>query len=152
MDTSEAHGTADAAPADAAVLSERRREQRGWYFYDWANSVFSASVITVFLGPYLTTVAKAAADADGYVRPLGIPVRAGSYFAYAISASVLLSVLVMPLAGAVADRTGRKKPLMGGFAFIGAGATTGMFFLSGDRYLLGGGCWSSPTSPMPRRW
>lgn len=139
MDTSEAHGTADAAPADAAVLSERRREQRGWYFYDWANSVFSASVITVFLGPYLTTVAKAAADADGYVRPLGIPVRAGSYFAYAISASVLLSVLVMPLAGAVADRTGRKKPLMGGFAFIGAGATTGMFFLSGDRYLLGGG-------------
>jgi UMF1 family MFS transporter len=95
-------------------------------------------VITVFLGPYLTTVAKAAADAHGYVHPLGIPVRAGSYFAYAISASVLLSVLVMPLAGAVADRTGRKKPLMGVFAYIGAGATTGMFFLSGDRYLLGG--------------
>ncbi|WP_405736478.1 MFS transporter [Streptomyces sp. NBC_01537] len=125
--------------AEAAdAVRERRREQRGWYFYDWANSVFSSSVITVFLGPYLTTVAKAAADADGYVHPLGIPVRAGSYFAYAISASVLLSVLVMPLAGAVADRTGRKKPLMGVFAYIGAAATTGMFFLSGDRYLLGG--------------
>jgi UMF1 family MFS transporter len=27
---------------------------------------------------------------------------------------------------------------MGVFAYIGAGATTGMFFLSGDRYLLGG--------------
>ena len=140
MGTSEAQGTTDrpGAAQPAVEARERRREQRGWYFYDWANSVFSSSVITVFLGPYLTTVAKAAADADGYVHPLGIPVRAGSYFAYAISASVLLSVLVMPLAGAVADRTGRKKPLMGVFAYIGAGATTGMFFLSGDRYLLGG--------------
>lgn len=140
MGTSEAQGTTDGPEvAEAAdAVRERRREQRGWYFYDWANSVFSSSVITVFLGPYLTTVAKAAADADGYVHPLGIPVRAGSYFAYAISASVLLSVLVMPLAGAVADRTGRKKPLMGVFAYIGAAATTGMFFLSGDRYLLGG--------------
>jgi UMF1 family MFS transporter len=117
---------------------ERRREQRSWYVYDWANSVFSTSVITVFLGPYLTTVAGAASDVEGYVHPLGIPVRAGSYFAYAVSASVLLSVLVMPLAGAVADRTGRKKPLMGGFAWLGAAATAGMFFLSGDRYLLGG--------------
>jgi UMF1 family MFS transporter len=131
--------TETALPARSAELvRERRREQRGWYAYDWANSVFSASVITVFLGPYLTDVAKAAADSGGYVHPLGIPVRAGSYFAYTISASVLLSVLVMPLAAAVADRTGRKKPLLGAFAYLGAAATAGMFFLSGDRYLLGG--------------
>ncbi|MBO8190948.1 MFS transporter [Streptomyces oryzae] len=121
-----------------AGIRERRREQRGWYFYDWANSVFSTSVLTVFLGPYLTEVTKAAADADGYVHPLGVPVRAGSFFPYAVSASVLLSVLVMPLAAAFADRTGRKKPLLGTAAYLGAGATTGMFFLDGDRYLLGG--------------
>ncbi|MDT0382202.1 MFS transporter [Streptomyces sp. DSM 42041] len=118
--------------------AERRREQRGWYFYDWANSVFSTSVLTVFLGPYLTEVAKAAADPEGFVHPLGVPVRAGSFFAYSVSASVLLSVLVMPVAAALADRTGRKKPILGFFAYLGAGATTGMFFLSGDRYLLGG--------------
>ncbi|MCI0387035.1 MFS transporter [Streptomyces sp. CNQ085] len=129
-DTAEAEGFAGVA--------ERRREQRGWYFYDWAVSVFSTSVLTVFLGPYLTSVAEAAADGAGYVHPLGIPVRAGSYFAYTVSVSVLLSVLVMPLAGAVADRSGRKKPIMGVFAYLGAAATTGMFFLEGDRYLLGG--------------
>ena len=66
----------------------RRREQRGWYFYDLASSVFSTSVLTVFLGPYLTAIAKAAADADGFVHPLGIPVRAGSLFAYAVSVSI----------------------------------------------------------------
>ncbi|MGC5568164.1 MFS transporter [Streptomyces sp. FR-108] len=122
--------------ADGAA--ERRREQRGWYFYDWACSVYSTSVLTVFLGPYLTSVAKAAADADGFVHPLGIPVRAGSFFAYSVSASVLLSIVVMPLAGAAADRSGRKKPLLALSAYLGAAATAGMFFLDGDRYLLGG--------------
>ncbi|MFK0019598.1 MFS transporter [Streptomyces sp. NPDC090798] len=119
-------------------VTERRREQRGWYFYDWACSVYSTSVLTVFLGPYLTSVAKHAADADGFVHPLGIPVRAGSFFAYAVSASVILSIFVMPMAGAAADRTGRKKPLLALCAYLGAAATTGMFFLDGDRYLLGG--------------
>ncbi|MET9155133.1 MFS transporter [Streptomyces griseoflavus] len=124
-----------AAGDEAADL---RRQQRGWYFYDWACSVYSTSVVTVFLGPYLTSIAEAAADADGFVHPLGVPVRAGSFFAYAISASVILAVLVMPLVGAAADRTGRKKPLLAAAAYTGAAATAGMFFLDGDRYLLGG--------------
>ncbi|WP_405770073.1 MFS transporter [Streptomyces sp. NBC_00080] len=128
--------TVRTAASDEAA--ERRREQRGWYFYDWACSVYSTSVLTVFLGPYLTSVAKRAADADGYVHPLGIPVRAGSFFAYSVSLSVIVAVLVMPLVGAAADRSGRKKPLLGAAAYVGAAATACMFFLGGDRYLLGG--------------
>lgn len=118
--------------------AELRREQRGWYFYDWACSVYSTSVLTVFLGPYLTSVAEHAADADGYVHPLGIPVRAGSFFAYSVSLSVIVAVVLMPLVAGAADRTGRKKHLLGVAAYTGAAATTGMFFLDGDRYLLGG--------------
>ncbi|OIJ65570.1 MFS transporter [Streptomyces mangrovisoli] len=118
--------------------AQRRREQRGWYFYDWACSVYSTSVLTVFLGPYLTAVAKHAADADGYVHPLGVPLRAGSFFAYCVSASVILSIVAMPLVGAAADRSGRKKPLLAAAAYLGAAATAGLFFLNGDRYLLGG--------------
>ncbi|WP_031084665.1 MFS transporter [Streptomyces sp. NRRL WC-3549] len=127
--------TATDGTADPAV--DRRREQRGWYFYDFACSVYSTSVLTVFLGPYLTSVAKAAADADGYVHPLGIPVRAGSLFPYSVSVSIVVAVLVMPLAGAAADRTGRKKPLLAAAAYTGASATAAMFFLDGQRYLLG---------------
>ncbi|MEU6061726.1 MFS transporter [Streptomyces sp. NPDC047097] len=124
---------------DAAARAARRREQRGWYFYDFACSVYSTSVLTVFVGPYLTSVAKAAADPDGFVHPLGIPVRAGSVFPYAVSASLVLAVLLMPLAGAAADRSGRRKPLLALAAYVGAGATAGLFFLDGDRYLLGAG-------------
>jgi MFS transporter, UMF1 family len=131
-------GTDTVRAGSADEAAERRREQRGWYFYDWACSVYSTSVLTVFLGPYLTSVAGHAADADGYVHPLGIPVRAGSFFAYSVSLSVILAVVLMPLVGSAADRTGRKKQLLGVAAYTGAAATTGMFFLDGDRYLLGG--------------
>ncbi|MDX3133186.1 MFS transporter [Streptomyces europaeiscabiei] len=131
-------GTDTVRTDTADEAAGRRREQRGWYAYDWACSVYSTSVLTVFLGPYLTEVAKSAADADGYVHPLGIPVRAGSFFAYSVSLSVILAVVIMPLVGAAADRTGRKKPLLGAAAYVGAAATAGMFFLDGERYLLGG--------------
>lgn len=57
-------------PAPPAVLDDspgaRRREQRGWYFYDWANSAFYTVVISVFLGPYLIPVAKTAACAKDF--------------------------------------------------------------------------------------
>lgn len=132
-------GTADKAdpPGRPAGAADRRREQHGWYFYDFACSVYSTSVLTVFLGPYLTSIAKAAADADGFVHPLGIPVRAGSLFAYAVSVSIVVAVVVMPVVGAAADRTGRKKPLLAAAAYTGATATACMFFLEGHRYLLG---------------
>lgn len=121
-----------------AAAAARKREQHGWYFYDFACSVYSSTVLTVFIGPYLTTMAEAAQDAQGYVHPLGIPVRSGSFFAYAVSMSVIVAVLAMPLVGAAADRTGRKKPLLAAAAYTGAAATTAMFLLGGDRYLLGG--------------
>ncbi|WP_329458835.1 MFS transporter [Streptomyces sp. NBC_01497] len=135
--------TADTVDADKAAAEDgpgaRRREQRGWYFYDFANSVYSTSVLTVFLGPYLTSVTRHASDAQGFVHPLGIPVRAGSLYAYTISVSIVIAVLLMPFVGAIADRTGRKKPLLAAAAYVGAAATAGMFFLDGDRYLLGAG-------------
>ncbi|MFI9630134.1 MFS transporter [Streptomyces sp. NPDC052042] len=136
-ETADGTGSADRTTGRDAEAKSRVREQRGWYFYDFACSVYSTSVLTVFLGPYLTSVARAAADADGFVHPLGIPVRAGSLFAYSVSLSVVIAVIAMPLAGAAADRTGRKKPLLAAAAYTGAAATTGMFFLDGHRYLLG---------------
>ncbi|MFF8806383.1 MFS transporter [Streptomyces omiyaensis] len=117
--------------------AERRREQRGWYFYDFACSVYSTSVVTVFLGPYLNELARTAAHGGKYVHPLGIPVHVDSLFAYAVSASLVVAIVAMPLVSAAADRQGRKKPLLAAAAYIGAGATTGMFFLKDDRYLLG---------------
>ena len=95
-----------------------RRELFGWYIYDWANSAFYTTVVTVFLGPYLTEITKAAADADGYVYPLGIKVAAGSFFPYVVSLSVLCQMILLPVLGAISDYSNMKKQLMGFFAFV----------------------------------
>jgi len=121
-----------------AEQAGRVRQQRGWYVYDWASSAFSTTVATVFLGPYLTDLTKRAADARRYVHPLGIPVRDGAFFAYTVSLSVLLTVFLLPLVGAVADRTQRKTLLLGLFAYLGAVATMALYLVHGRSYLLGG--------------
>ena len=114
------------------------REQRGWYLYDWANSAFVTTGVALFLGPYLTALAKAAADADGMVHPLGIRVDARSYWSYLVSLSVILQVLVLPIVGAAADYGHRKKQYLAATAYAGAAAATAMFWLQGSEYLWGG--------------
>lgn len=118
--------------------TDDRREQIGWYFYDWANSAFSTTVVTVFLGPYLTSITEAAADERGFVYPFGIPVAAGSFFPYMVALSVLLQVFFLPVLGAIADYSHAKKQMLAIFAYLGAFATMGMYFLEGERYFLGG--------------
>jgi MFS transporter, UMF1 family len=120
------------------ALPYSRREQRGWYMYDWANSTFSSTVVTLFLGPYLTALAKAAAGVDGLVHPLGIPVDPRSWWGYLISLSVVTQIFTLPIAGTIADFSRNKKRMMALFAYTGALATAAMFFLHGDEYLLGG--------------
>jgi MFS transporter, UMF1 family len=120
------------------ALPYSKREQRGWYMYDFANSTFASTVLTLFLGPYLTALAKAAAGADGRVHPLGIPVDPRSWWGYLISVSVVTQVFALPIVGTIADFSPNKKRLMALFAYTGALATAAMYFLHGDQYLFGG--------------
>jgi UMF1 family MFS transporter len=117
-----------------------RRELLGWMMYDWASSAFSTTVITVLLGPYLTALAQAAVGDNGPVLGLGPlgTVTAKSLFPYCISLSVFLQVLVLPMLGAIADYTTLKKPLMAVACYTGVTATCLLFFVTGQRYVLGG--------------
>ncbi len=48
-----------------------RREIAGWLMYDWANSAFQTTVITVLIGPYLTDLAQRDVGRNGVVANLG---------------------------------------------------------------------------------
>lgn len=106
--------------------------------YDWANSAFPTTVLTVLLGPYLTHVALRAADASGRLSVLGLEIAADAYYPFLVSVSVVLQLLILPLAGAIADAWGRRKLLLLLFAYVGAAATVGLYWVEGDRYILGG--------------
>ena len=133
-------------PPDAQV---RRRLQRRWMVYDWANSAYATTALAVFLGPYLTAVAKNAACgvtvsdavpcpvADPHVQVLGVGIAAGSFYSYLLALAIVVQVAVLPVAGAIADRSQRKRSMLGVFAFTGSAAAAGMYFVHGQRYLLG---------------
>ncbi len=117
-----------------------RREIFGWAMYDWANSAFSTTVGTVFLGPYIAALAAEAAKAhpDGLARFFGIPVAPDSFLPYCISLSVGLQVLFLPILGAIADYSHLRKKMMKLFALIGSISTIAMFFVVGGTWWLGG--------------
>jgi UMF1 family MFS transporter len=125
------------AAVSSAPVNDKR-EIFGWTMYDWANSAFSTTVVTVFLGPYLTSVAEAAADANGFLRVLGFSIRYDSFFTYCVSLSVLLQVFVLPVLGAIADYSHLRKRMLVLFATLGAVATVLMFFIQPGLHLLGG--------------
>jgi UMF1 family MFS transporter len=143
-DSVEATGNAD----------DRRSEQKAWCWYDWANSVFPTSVTTVFGALYLTSVAADAAKADTAVNGpnpcpagnkltdcdievFGLPFPAGSLWGYLLSVATVVQVLVLPIMGAIADRSQNKKPMLAAFAFGGAAATALMALVGDGNWQLG---------------
>jgi len=112
-----------------------KREIFGWSMYDWANSAFSTTVATTFLGPYLAGLAAAQ---GGKVDLWLVQVNGPAFFAYCVGASVFLQVLFLPILGSVADYSNLKKPMMMLFAYTGATATILLFFVQGNLIILGG--------------
>lgn len=125
---------------ETVTVVNDKREIFGWAMYDWANSAFSTTVGTVFLGPYVASLARSAAESAGTttVSFLGIPVAPDSFLPYCISFSVGMQVLFLPILGAIADYSHLRKQMMRLFATIGAVATILMFFLTGGLWWLGG--------------
>ncbi len=126
--------------ATSQAIVNDKREIFGWAMYDWANSAFSTTVGTVFLAPYLASLARAAAEAAGskFVYFLGIPIAPDSFLPYCISFSVGMQVLFLPILGAIADYSHRRKQMMQLFATIGAICTILLFLVTDGLWWLGG--------------
>jgi MFS transporter, UMF1 family len=125
-----AGGVVEASPPS------RAREQRAWYWYDWANSAFATTVAGVLFGPYLKAIAENDAVNDR-VSVLGLSIDPGALPPFIITASTIISAVLLPLLGAAADRTERKKDLLAGFAWTGAFFAGLLFFVTGDNWELG---------------
>jgi len=120
-----------------ADLLTKKSVRRSWYLYDWANSAFSTTVIALFIGPYLTSIAENSADASGLISIWGLDMRPGSLYPYAISFSVLMQVFILPIVGGVADRIKSRNGLLAVFAYIGSFSTICLYFVKDGRFALG---------------
>ncbi len=125
---------------------DRGREQRSWYWYDWANSAYVTTTAAVLFAPYLTTVAARAAgcevgedapDCTATLTILGLGISPESLVFYLVTVATLLSALVLPVVGAAADRSPRKSTVLGGYAWAGSIFAGLMFFVAGTNWQLG---------------
>ncbi len=138
--------TQGSPPAAMSRPEDRRGEQRAWYWYDWANSAYVTTVATVLFAPYLTAVAERAACGPGVsddnpcrtdLQVLGVAVSPGSLVFYVVTLATVFSALLLPIVGAFADRSSRKKHLMARYAWTGSGFAGGMFLVTGGNWQLG---------------
>ncbi|GAB3767170.1 UMF1 family MFS transporter [Nocardioides ginsengisegetis] len=139
--------TATPGFADLTPLA-RAREQKAWYWYDWANSAYVTTIGTVLFAPYLISVAERAAcgfvtDEDkglmctDNLHVLGLGISPGSLVFYVVTIATIVSALILPVVGAAADRSAKKKSIMAGFAWAGSLAAALMFFVTGTDWQLG---------------
>lgn len=121
-------------------------EQKSWYFYDWANSAYVTTTAAVLFSPYLTSVAENAAcgfatddnrTCEANLDIFGVGISPGSLVFYLVPLITVLSAIVLPIVGAVADRSSNKPKFMAHFAWAGSIAAAGMVFVSGDNWQLG---------------
>jgi UMF1 family MFS transporter len=83
-----------------------RLGQFSWALYDWANSAFSAVIVTFVFATYFSQ--GVAAD----------PVTGTAQWGWAMSASGIAIALISPVLGAIADAGGRRKPWLLAFTAL----------------------------------
>jgi UMF1 family MFS transporter len=126
------------------AAADRLRQQKAWNWYDWANSAFYTTVLSVMFAPYMITVAGKAAgcvDADETckrtVDVLGLHLAAGSLPSYLTSFATISSAFLLPVVGSFVDRSAHKKWHMAAYAWSGAAVGGLLFFLADDHWQLG---------------
>ena len=122
----------------------RSKEQKAWNWYDWANSAYYTTVLSVLFAPFMITVAGRAAGCgnsaddtcDKTVDLLGLHLAAGSLPFYLTSFATIASAFVLPIVGALVDRSSRKRLHMAAFAWSGSLFAALLFWMRGDHWQL----------------
>ena len=111
---------ADREISDAVPARASRRALAAWCLYDWANSAFPTVVITFVFAAYFTEGVAANRDSGT------------AMWANGQSLSAIMIAILSPCLGAIADRTGRRKPWILGFSLLCILATAGLWFVRPD--------------------
>ena len=103
----------------------------GWALYDWANSAFALSVVTVFFPVLLAEFWSEGVDSTVTTFRLGM----------ANGIASLIVAVSAPLLGAIADRMSRRKGLLCLLAALGIVMTGALFFVAQGQWPIAVACY-----------
>ena len=111
------------------------RERLSWALYDFASTVFSMNIATLYFAAWL-------------VADLG---HSNTLYAIVNGIASALVVVSIPVFGAISDETQRRKPWVVGFTLLGCASTIAMAVLAQTSLpLIGEGLNAGLTSPLLR--
>jgi UMF1 family MFS transporter len=99
---------------------ENRPAIISWCLYDWANSAFNTVIGTFIFSVYFAKAVYGDATEGSVV------------WGYAIGGAGLSVALLGPVLGAIADRSGRRKPWIAGFTGVTVIASAALFYIRPD--------------------
>ena len=114
----------------------RRRDVFSWCLYDWANSAFVTSIITVVLPVYFLSLVPQEGPVVIDFGPLHHETSGIALWNYLTAAYMLAAGLASPFLGAIADYLRAKKRFLAICVFAGVLLTAGLWFAADGRYML----------------
>ncbi|MCG5243047.1 MFS transporter [Azospirillum doebereinerae] len=97
-----------------------RRAIASWCLYDWANSAYNTIITTFVFAVYF---------ANGVI---GDPVAGTARWSAAMTVAGVAIALLSPVLGAIADRSGRRKPWMGFFTGLTVLGSAALWWVEPD--------------------
>ena len=99
-----------------------------WAFYDWANSVYSLTIVSavfpLFLGAYLKSLSI------DKIEVFGGEISHTALMTYVTAFGFLIVAIFSPILSGVADYKGNKKFFLRFFCYLGSLSCIGLFFFS----------------------
>ncbi len=106
-------------------MKEQKKKIFIWTLFDFANTSYSIVVVTLIYAVYFKNVV-----AEG--KPIG-----DLYWSYGIGISMIITAIISPVLGAIADHSAGKKRFLLGFTLLSIVATSLLYFVGKGDIALG---------------
>lgn len=109
------------------MFKELSKEERSWILFDWADSAYVMTVLTVVMSMYFSHSAALGGLSEA---------QGAAYLGFANGFITLIAGLMAPVLGTLSGYIGKKKILFNFFTFLGIAATVALSFVPSDYWWL----------------
>lgn len=108
---------------------------RAWIFYDWANSVYSLTIVSAVFPIFYGLLFKIANIT--HIELFGFNFKNTAVITFVTALAFLVVVLLSPILSGIADFLGNKKSFMKFFCYLGAFSCIGLYWFSLENIYFG---------------
>lgn len=112
-----------------------RKLLNAWAFYDWANSVYSLTIVSSVFPIFYGALFKTAEIT--HLELFGITFKNTAIITFITAFAFLVVAFMSPILSGIADYLGNKKSFMKFFCYMGAISCIGLYWFSLENIYIG---------------